>query len=473
MNEANALEALAASSKAWDNGSGVWPQMPIQERMKVIERISKALRERREQLADVLMWEICKTKKDSLAEIDRTLSYIDQTLTELQKMEDTDFETVKTVLVRNRRRPIGVCVVLGPMNYPFNETYCMLIPALLMGNTAVMKVPRVGGLVHHLTCDVFARELPAGVLNFITGSARATIPAVMKTGDVDVLGFIGGSSAANSVIQGHPSPHRLINVLGLDAKNVGLVCASADLDLAATQCALGAFSFNGQRCTAIKMIYVHETIVDSFVSKFTEKVEALEVGLPWDNPRITPISSAKANYINELADDAMTKGAKIINKRPEAKEDSPLFHPIVVYPTTTDMRVCQEEQFGPICPVASFAAHHEVVDYIKRSKYGQQVAIFSKDAREIGSLVDQLVHQVARVNVNSQCSRGPDTLPFTGRKSSALRTLSVRDALLTFSMESLTVTPLVNSELLQDAASSSSFLGGKLAFHAKKKPRAA
>lgn len=460
MKEEHAIETVNAASKAWGNGAGVWPQMPLKDRIGAIQRIAAALKEQRQALADILMWEICKTAKDSLAEIDRTLTYIAQTITEMESLDAPAFETVGSVYVRNRRRPIGITLILGPMNYPFNETYAMLIPALLMGNTVVMKVPRVGGLIHHLTSAIFAKELPPGVVNFVAGSSRATIPAVMKSGLVDVFAFIGGSAAASELIKDHPAPHRLYSVLGLEAKNVAIVTPSANLELAAKQCALGAFSFNGQRCTAIKMVYAHEAIMTKFLALFVQEVEALKVGMPWDNPNVTPVPESKAKYILELLKDALEKGAKVLNKGGGERVggEGSLLNPIVVYPTTPDMKVCQVEQFGPICPLASFKNNQEVLDSVNSSEFGQQASIFSQDAAEIGPLVDVLVNQVARVNINTQCSRGPDTLPFTGRKSSALRTLSVRDALLSFSIEALTVAPLAYQQLLLDAAASSEFL---------------
>ena len=139
-----------------------------------------------------------------------------------------------------RRAAIGVMLVLGPFNYPFNETYAALIPALLMGNVVVMKLPAIGGLAHVLTMEVYASVLPRGVVNFISGSGRTTMPPVMRSGLVDVLGFIGGSRASDALIKEHPAPHRLRSFLQLEAKNFGIVLADADVDVAVEQCVLGA-----------------------------------------------------------------------------------------------------------------------------------------------------------------------------------------------------------------------------------------
>ncbi len=212
-----------------------------------------------------------------------------------------------------RRGPIGVLVALAPFNYPLNEMcaempawpsrvrqaippssfgrYAMLIPALLVGNVAVLKLPATGGLVHTLTAKAFAKHLPPGVLNFVTGSGRETVGPIMKTGKVDALGFIGGTRGADALIKAHPSPHRLKVFSQLEAKNLGIVLPDADVDVAAAQCVLGATSYNGQRCTAIKLVMVHESIADELVAKMRERIAKLKAGLPWeDGVSITPLA---------------------------------------------------------------------------------------------------------------------------------------------------------------------------------------
>jgi hypothetical protein len=143
---------------------------------------------------------------------------------------------------------------------PLNEMYAVLIPALLMGNVAVLKLPAVGGLVHALTARAFAAALPPGAISFVSGAGRQTLGPIMASGKVDVLGFIGGTSGADALIRAHPAPHRLKVFAQLAAKNLGVVLPDADLDAAAAQCALGATSYNGQRCTAIKLCAGRPTI---------------------------------------------------------------------------------------------------------------------------------------------------------------------------------------------------------------------
>ena len=132
-------------------------------------------------------------------------------------------------------------------------------------------------------------------------------------------------------------------------------------------------------------------------------------------------------------DDAVQKGATILNEGGGAMQES-YFHPAVLYPVSSDMRVWEEEQFGPVIPIVPFRSVSEPLEYIDESNYGQQVSIFGKDPNRLVELIDPLVNLVCRVNLNSQCQRGPDVYPFNGRKDSAVATLSVHDALRVFSI---------------------------------------
>ena len=132
----------------------------------------------------------------------------------------------------------------------------------------------------------------------------------------------------------------------------------------------------------------------------------------------------------------MKKGAKIMN--PHGGEyNKTVFYPAVLYPVNAEMEVYHEEQFGPIVPIVPYKNIETPLKYVQDSPYGQQVSIFGQDYEEIARLIDPLVNQVCRVNINSQCQRGPDTFPFTGRKDSAEGTLSVSDALKVFTIRTL------------------------------------
>jgi glyceraldehyde-3-phosphate dehydrogenase (NADP+) len=337
-----------------------------------------------------------------------------------------------------RRAPLGVVLCMGPFNYPLNETFTTLIPALIMGNTVVFKPPKLGVLLFSHLLEAFRDCFPPGVLNTLYGDGSTIITPLIKSGKVDVLAFIGTSKVADIIRKEHPKPHRLRCVLGLDAKNPAIILPDADLEAAVHECILGTLSFNGQRCTALKLLFVHESVANKFLELMSAALTNMGKGLPWqDNVMITPLPEPeKTSYLSELIDDAKKLGARVCNEHGGDFEGN-LFYPALVYPVTKEMRLYKEEQFGPIIPIVTFKDIEEPIQNLIESDYGQQVSVFGKDPDTIAQLIDPLVNQVCRFNINSQCQRGPDIFPFTGRKDSAEGTLSITDALRAFSIRTM------------------------------------
>jgi glyceraldehyde-3-phosphate dehydrogenase (NADP+) len=437
---AEATAALDAASAAWDSGSGRWPTMPVAERIAHVEEFAHRMVAEREPVVRLLMWEIGKSRADSEREFDRTVAYIRDTIDAVKDLDRTSsrFTVEQGIIAQIRRAPLGVALCMGPFNYPLNETLTTLIPALITGNTAVFKPPRLGVLLFGPLLEAFRRAFPAGVVNSVYGRGRDTMTPLMASGRVDVLAFIGTSPAADALKKAHPRPHRLRCVLGLEAKNPAIVLADADLDLAAAECVSGALAFNGQRCTALKIVFVQRSVAAAFLERLTATIGGLRAGMPWqEGVALTPLPEAgKAAYLTGLVDDAVARGARVVNPGGGAVHGT-YFHPAVVYPVASGMKLWTEEQFGPVVPVAVFDDVGEPVRWVIESNYGQQVSIFGSDARAIAALVDPLVNQLCRLNLNSQCQRGPDTFPFTGRKDSAEGTLSVTDALRVFTIRTL------------------------------------
>ena len=440
MTGEQAKSVLQEAVQAYDLGRGHWPTLSVRDRIEYIEKFVERMKEKREQVVNLLMWEIGKNLIDSRKEFDRTVQYIIDTMDALKELDrrSSSFYDKEGIIAQIRRAPLGVTYCMGPYNYPLNETFTTLIPALIMGNTVVFKPAKYGVLLIEPLMEVFKECFPKGVINIIFGSGRVVGTALMSTGQIDIFAFIGGSGSASALKKHHPKPHRLRSVLGLDAKNPAILLADTNVDEAVKETQLGALSFNGQRCTAIKIVFVHESIVDEYLEKLTAKVEAMKIGAPWDEGvEITPLPEPhKIDYLNELIEDAKSKGAKVYNKD-GGKAVGQACVPAIVYPTKATMRLYDEEQFGPIIPIISFKDISEPIQYIVTSNFGQQVSIFGNNEEVIAKLIDPLVNQVCRVNINSQCQRGPDVFPFNGRKDSAEGTLSVHDALRVFSIRSL------------------------------------
>ena len=437
---AESKAALDAAAEAYDNGRGVWPTMGVAKRIACMQDFAKQMVAQRAQVVRLIMWEIGKNLPDSEREFDRTVEYIKATINALRDLDNDNsrFVVVEGTIGQIRRTPLGVVLCMGPFNYPLNETFATLIPALIMGNTVVFKTPKWGVLLFNPLIEAFRSAFPKGVINFVYGEGHKVVPPLLHSGLVNVLTLIGSSKVADDLKKQHPKVNRLRAVLGLDAKNAAIVLADADIELAVKECLTGALSFNGQRCTALKMLIVHQSIVDLFLKRFVEELDKLVLGMPWDKGvAITPLPDiSKVRYMAELVEDAKAQGARVINKH-GGEFCETLFKPAVVYPVKEGMKLFRDEQFGPIVPVMSFEKIETALDYVITSEHGQQVSIFSSSPDRVGELVDPLVNQVGRVNINCQCQRGPDVFPFTGRKDSAEGTLSVTDALRSFSIRSM------------------------------------
>ncbi|MES2445914.1 MAG: NADP-dependent glyceraldehyde-3-phosphate dehydrogenase [Bacteroidota bacterium] len=466
-----ATAALDAAVTAYNNGRGEWPTMSVAKRIECVEKFTHAIIEKKQEVVKLIMWEIGKTFADSTKEFDRTIEYIQATIDALKDLDrqSSGFTMEQGIVAQVRRSPLGVVLCMGPFNYPLNETFTTLIPALIMGNTILFKPPKHGTLLFYPLLEAFKNCFPKGVVNTIYGRGNKIIPGLMESGKINVLTLIGSSKVANELKKMHPKVNRLRAILGLDAKNAAIITAKADLKLAVQETVLGSLSFNGQRCTALKIIFVHRSLSDEFLTQLSAAVNQLKFGMPWvDGVSLTPLPEPhKPAYLKEVIDDAIAKGAKVMNENGGATNESFVF-PAVVYPVNSQMKLYTEEQFGPVVPVVPFDDLEETIQYLIDSTHGQQVSIFSNDDQEVAALIDPLVNQVSRVNINCQCQRGPDVFPFTGRKDSAEGTLSVVDALRSFSIRSLVATKLNenNKHLLNEIidSNSSNFLSTKYLF---------
>jgi glyceraldehyde-3-phosphate dehydrogenase (NADP+) len=435
-----ALKALDSAVKAYDLGRGAWPTMAVLERIQHVEKFLGLMQLQRAEVIRLLMWEIGKTYPDAAKEFDRTCDYIRDTI-EALKQQDRDashFIIEQGTLGKIRRVPVGVALCMGPFNYPLNETFTTLIPALIMGNTVIFKPAKYGVLLIQPLLQAFLQSFPAGVINIIYGRGRETVGVLMESGKIDLFAFIGTNKGASDLKRMHPKPHRLRAVLGLDAKNPAIILPDADMARTVKECLAGSLSFNGQRCTALKILFVQQSRAAELVDKLSSAISELKAGMPWqDGVAITPLPEpGKTQFLTELLEDALSKGAKLQNPG-GGQTSASLFTPALLYPVNSSMRLYNEEQFGPLVPVVLYNDINEVIDYVVNANFGQQLSIFGQDAQQVGELVDIFANQVGRININSQCQRGPDSFPFNGRKDSAEGTLSVVDALRQFSTPTL------------------------------------
>lgn len=445
----DAKQAVAAAQRAWNNGEGEWPSAHVEARIAAVERFASAVEAKTDEIATLLMWEIGKPWASSRDEVTRSVDYIRNTIVELQRLRQSDLSVQlgtaggKKHFARTHRRALGVVLCVAPFNYPVNEFLTTVIPALLMGNVVIAKTPRFGVLANLVLLEAFRDCFPRGVVSLLPGDGRVVIPAVMSsteqdvagnpTGVVHVLAFIGSEGAANAIMRAHPTPITLHKILGLGAKNPAVVLPDADLDAASAAIVKGGLGFNGQRCTAEKIVFVHRSVADAFTAKVVARVDALKAGMPWDEGvGITPLpEDTKLETMRGLIDDAVSKGAKVANTNGGRGAFS-IMRPAVVADVKPGMRLLHEEQFGPIIPISTFDDAETVLDWQRRSPFGQQSAVWGK-AETARAFVRKFTRFVARVNLNDVCQRGPDSFGFSAADKSGFGTLSLKEALLAFS----------------------------------------
>jgi glyceraldehyde-3-phosphate dehydrogenase (NADP+) len=458
---AEGLQAVQAAARAWAGGRGDWPRASVEERIACTEAFLRRARPLREAVARALMWEVGKPWKDCLVEFDRTVQYVQDTIETLRRLERDNGPVLAAdgFSARIRRAPLGVTLCLGPYNYAVNEVFTLVIPALVMGNPVVIKTPRYGVRANALLAPALAESFPRGVVNLVTGHGPAVVGPIVESGLVDVLALIGSARTAGVLLRQHPRPYRLRSVLGMGAKNPAIVLADADLEHAAAEIVSGALTFNGQRCTAIKHVLVERTVADALVARLAERIGALKAGMPWeDGVVITPMPDPEhTGYLSELVGDALAKRARVVNAG-GGEVAGTLFRPALVDPVGPDALLFRVEQFGPIVPVSAFDQADQAVAVVEAGDVGQQASVFGRDRATLGRLVDHLTNLVCRVNLNAQCRRGPDVYPFTGRKDSAFGTLSVYDALRTFSIRSMVAVRKAEAPLLAELSATSRFL---------------
>lgn len=437
LNAATALHVLDGCVNAYANGRGRWPTMSVEQRIRCVSSFGGHLLQKRDEIVKLLMWETGKSLREAEAEFQRAFDYIRDTLAALKELDraSSRFVIEQGIIGQIRRAPLGVVLCMGPYNFPLYETFTTMIPALVMGNTILMKPPRFGILIFQPLLEALRDCFPPGVVNVIYGDGEELLPPLMATGKIDVLGFIGTHKVADALRACHPRPHRLRCVLGLDAKNPAIILPDADLEQTVAECISGSLTFNGQRCTALKIIFVHRSIAGSFLKMMAKGIGRLKCGMPWDKGvSITPLPEPeKPGYLKALVQDAERLGASVVNEG-GGTSDGSFYYPALLYPVTPEMRVYHEEQFGPVIPVVPYDDINETIEYVVSSNYGQQASIFGKNRDQLAQLVDALVNQVCRININSQCQRSPDSFPFNGRKNSADGTQSVTDALRIFSI---------------------------------------
>ena len=429
MSQAEVDEAMQAARAALP----AWRALSAVERASYLHKTAAILERDKEEIGTILAKEVAKGIKAAIGEVVRTADLIRYAAEEGlritgQAMEGGGFEAAsKNKLAVVRREPVGVVLAIAPFNYPVNLSGSKIAPALIAGNVVMFKPPTQGSISGLLLAKAFEEAgLPAGVFNTITGRGSEIGDYIIEHKEVNFINFTGSTPIGERI--GRLAGMRPI-MLELGGKDAALVLEDADLEHAAKQIVAGAFSYSGQRCTAIKRVIVLESVADTLVTLLQAEVSKLTVGDPFDNADITPvIDNASADFIWGLIEDAQEKGAQALTP---IKREGNLLWPMLFDQVTKDMKVAWEEPFGPVLPIIRVANVEEAIAFANESEFGLQSSVFTNDFKKAFEIAEKL--EVGTVHINNKTQRGPDNFPFLGVKGSGAGVQGIK-----YSIEAMT-----------------------------------
>ena len=411
----------------------LWEDTPINERADILYKAASLLEENCDEISEILMLEIAKDKKSSISEVKRTAAFIRYTADVGKNLEGETltgdnfpgFKKNKFSFVT--RVPMGVVLAISPFNYPINLSAAKIAPALISGNSVILKPPTQGAISALHLAKVFEEAgVPKGVLNTVTGKGSEIGDYLVTRQEIDFINFTGSTDVGTHIAK---ISGMVPMIMELGGKDAAIVLNDANLDKAAKEIISGAFSYSGQRCTAIKRVLVMEDVADSLVEKLINNIKKLTVGHPKDNCEVTPLINSKAvEFVESLVDDALEKGAKLLTER---KRENNLIYPMLFDNVNENMRIAWEEPFGPVLPVIRVKSIDEAINLANKSEYGLQSSVFTNNINDAFNIANKLEVGVAQINNKSE--RGPDHFPFAGFKASGIGTQGIK-----YSIEAMT-----------------------------------
>lgn len=387
-NREDARAAIAAARRAFDHDG--WPQTPAAERGALLFALAQLIERDREELAELETLDTGKTLEESRWDMDDIAGIFRYYAGLADKdggevIESPVPDTTSMVV----REPVGVCGQISPWNYPLLQASWKMAPALAAGCTIVMKPSEITPLTT-IKITELAEEAgyPKGVVNLVLGPGSAVGDELASSQDVDLISFTGGIVTGKKIIQAASSNVKKI-ALELGGKNPNIIFADADFDLAVDYALNGVFFHAGQICSAGARVMVEDAIYDDFVAALKARIEKIVVG-KWtdDATQMGPVISAEhLAKVEEYVEIAREEGAKLLagGKRPDdpALQDGYFYMPTLFGDCTHDMRIVQEEVFGPVITVERFSSEEEAVRLANDTVYGLSAGFWTRDTDRI------------------------------------------------------------------------------------------
>ncbi len=435
-NPANSDEvvAVAPASSAGDVGEAVaaaraafpiWRAVPAPKRGDILFRAAERLSREKEALAEIVTREMGKVRAEARGDVQEA---VDMTYYMAGEGRRLAGETVPSELsnkdAKSVRVPLGVCALITPWNFPVAIPSWKVTPALVTGNTVVLKPSAFTPLCATRFVEILQDAgLPPGVLNLVHGHGEGVGDALVGHPDVNVVSFTGSSAVGQQIEAVCGRLHRPV-CTETGGKNPLIVMDDADLDLAIEGAVWGGFGTSGQRCTAASRVIVHQAVYDTFLARFVTAARRLRLGSGLDaNTDVGPvISAAQQHKVLEYIEIGKKEGAKVLCGG-HAVADGPLAKGHFIAPTifgevTPTMRIAQEEIFGPVVSVIRARDLAHAIDIANNTAYGLSSALYTRDVN--ASAVAERDLDTGIVYINASTIGAEIQLPFGGTKRTGL-----------------------------------------------------
>jgi acyl-CoA reductase-like NAD-dependent aldehyde dehydrogenase len=396
-----------------------WKVLPLSQRKALCNDAVQAFVANKDTIAKELCWQMGRPIRYAAGEVssfaeraEHMIAIADSALAPLQQEEKAGF--IRYI----RHEPVGVVLVIAPWNYPLHTPINVIVPALLAGNSVVLKHSSQTPLCAERICEAFASAgLPEGVLQYLHLQHDAT-EALVSSGRVNHVAFTGSVAAGRKIEQA--AAGQFIGVgLELGGKDPAYIRADADLNYAIESTVDGAFFNSGQSCCGLERIYVHEAVYDAFLEGFLAVTNNYQLGRS-DDPETTlgpMVRASAANFVRQQIAEAVTQGAVAhINPKDFLMDEigTPYMAPQVLSLVDHSMRVMTEESFGPLVGIMKVANDDEAIKLMNDSDLGLTAAIYTQDIDQGMVLGDQLETGTFFIN---RCDYLDPSLAWTGVKN--------------------------------------------------------
>lgn len=396
-----------------------WSDTPAPLRAKILFRAAHMLEERKEELSRLMTQEMGKVLKEARGDVQEAIDMTYYAAGEGRRLlGETTPSELPDKFCMTIRRPIGVVGLITPWNFPIAIPAWKIMPALICGNTIVFKPASDTPLLSIELVKILTEAgLPKGVLNLVTGEGSTVGAAIVHNKNVRAISFTGSVETGKWVMSEAGKDMKRVS-LELGGKNPIIVMDDANLELAIDGVLWGAFGTTGQRCTAASRVIVHENILPAFQKKLIERTKKLKLGNGLDESTdVGPvINNSQLQKVAKYVDIGKKEGAKLVLG---GKKAQPLpgyfFEPTIFSDVSPDMRIAQEEIFGPVLSIITAGSFNEAIDIANSVEYGLSSSIYTENIKNAFRAIEKLDTGITYINAPTI---GAEVhLPFGGTKS--------------------------------------------------------